>query len=139
MVYSTKQKKIIMDYLELNASKHFTVEEIKRELEDKNMFVGQTTIYRLLNSLVEDGIIRKFIIDNTKSACFQYLNKNQECHEHFHMICEKCNKLIHLDCDETDKLINHISDHHGFAIDESKIIFYGICKDCQKGEHSEKN
>ena len=64
---------------------------------------------------------------------FLYLIVNYLVYHHFHLICEKCGKLIHLDCHEAEHLLVHIKDEHGFAIDVSKVNFYGLCDDCQKG------
>ena len=41
-------------------------------------------------------------------------------------------KLIHMHCDELPELQKHILQHHGFAIDPVRTIFYGVCSDCAK-------
>lgn len=31
-----------------------------------------------------------------------------------------------------DKIYAHVKEEHGFTVDNSKTVFYGICRDCQK-------
>ena len=129
MKYKTKHKTELINYLISNSDKHLTIQEIQKDLSS----IPQATLYRLMDSLVEEGYVRKYIIGPSQSCCFQYVNCGHE-HNHFHLICEKCGKLIHLDCHEADHLLVHIKDEHGFDIDVSKVNFYGICEECQKGE-----
>ena len=53
--YKTKQKEHILEIIK-NKNKEFTVKDIYQEL---NKEIGMTTIYRLIDNLVEDGIINK--------------------------------------------------------------------------------
>ena len=45
--------------------------------------------------------------------------------------CKKCGKLTHLDCDFLSGFEKHIMEHHGFSLEYSGSILYGICKDCR--------
>ena len=58
---NTKQKRIVLDYLEKHKNRHITIEEIQKELDGE---VGTTTIYRIINKLVE--IHKDFVINITK-------------------------------------------------------------------------
>lgn len=128
MKYNTRQQSIIDEYLKNNDEKHLTMKEIYDGLKDKN--ISLATLYRHLDALVKEGKVRKYIYDNNKEACFQYIDET--CSKHFHLICNRCHKLIHLECDEVEKLLVHISSEHSFKVDESKIIIYGLCKQCQE-------
>ena len=127
MKYKTKHKTELIEFLKKNEDKHLTIQEIQRSLKG----IPQATLYRLMDSLVEAGQVRKYYIEPNSSCCFQYVD-NEHCHEHFHLICKKCGKLIHLECDEVDHLLQHIKDDHGFDIDVSKVNFYGECEECRK-------
>ena len=128
MKYNTKHRNEIIKYLKKNENKHLTIQEIKDELKGK---IPQATLYRLMDSLEQEGVVRKYIIGPNSACCYQYANCHHD-HEHFHLVCQKCGKLIHLECDEVEHLVNHIKDDHGFAIDVTKVNFYGICDECQK-------
>lgn len=128
--YNTSQKEKLLDFLISNKDKHTTVQEIDAYLRNLGSPVGMATIYRQLDRLVESGMVRRFIIDGKTSACFQYIENEQECQEHFHLKCLSCGKLIHLSCSQLKELKSHISEHHGFIIDPSQTVFYGRCEDC---------
>ena len=129
MKYKTKHRQQLLDFLKKNEDRHLSINDIHQELHGD---IPIATLYRLLDSFVKEGVVRKYIIDPSSSCCFQYIEHGNERH-HFHLICEKCGRLIHLKCHEVDHLIEHISEDHNFDIDIAKINLYGVCEECQKG------
>lgn len=130
MKYHTKNKLKILNCLKTNSDKHLTIEQIDELLNGE---VPLASIYRNIDDLVEEGMIRKYIIDRNNSACYQFIGEGNK-HQHFHLLCNKCGQLIHLECREVEHLISHINEEHGFNVDISKVTLYGVCQDCQKGE-----
>ena len=128
MKYHTKNRTKIIACLKANKDVHLTIEEIDETL---NHQVPLASIYRNMDDLVAEGIVRKYIVDRNNSACYQIIDDGNE-HNHFHLLCTKCGKLIHLECHEVDHLMQHIQDEHGFAIDVTRVTLYGVCPDCQK-------
>ncbi len=126
MSYNTKQKDYILKKIE-NKKNDFTIKEIYEELDKK---VGLTTIYRLIDKLIKDGVLTKFI-DNNNITYYHYL---EECHEknHFYLKCDNCGLMEHIDCDCINELSNHILKHHKFITNKEHIIINGICKICSK-------
>lgn len=129
--YKTKQKEQILQYLKSHAGQHVTAQEISRHLSDSETPVGTATIYRYLDHLVSEGILRKYTIDSRTGACYEYAPHSAECSRHFHLKCMQCDKLYHVTCEHLTGLDGHILEHHGFAIDHSKTVLYGICKTCR--------
>lgn len=127
MKYKTKHQSTLIKYLKNHSDEHLTIQDMAKDLS----MIPQATLYRLVDSMVEEGSLRKYIIGPNSSCCFQ-LNGCE--HQHFHLICERCGKLIHLECDEVDHLLEHINEEHGFSVDVSKINLYGLCDDCKKGQ-----
>ena len=128
MKYHTKNKVKIISCLKKNNEKHLSVEQIYDEL---NHQVPLASLYRNLDELVEEGSVRKFVIDRNNSACYQIVDDGNE-HNHFHLLCTKCGKLIHLECHEVDHLLKHIESEHNFSIDITKVTLYGVCEECAK-------
>ncbi|MBR4626243.1 MAG: transcriptional repressor [Ruminococcus sp.] len=128
--YNTKQKEKLLDYLISNKDKHTNVQTISTYMAEEGTPLGTATIYRRLDKLVEQGIVRKYVIDGKTGACYQYIDGSSECHEHFHLKCVKCDRLIHIDCAHLTGISEHIYEHHGFWVDSSKTVFYGICSKC---------
>ena len=135
--YKTKQRDLILNYMTSHRESHVTVNGISDHLASHGTPIGTATIYRQLEKLVEQGVVRKYTVDSSTCACFQYVEPDMKCHEHFHLKCERCGKLIHLECDFVRELASHVQSEHGFAIDPLRTVFYGVCRDC--ADLNEKN
>ena len=125
MTYNTKQKEEILDIIK--KEKHeFTIKDIYSKLSG----IGLTTIYRLVDKLVEDKIINK-TIGKDNITYYQYLEECS-CDNHFYLKCEVCGDMIHVDCDCIEDLKNHIKKEHSFKPTSDHIIINGLCKKCSK-------
>ncbi|MFR3812652.1 MAG: Fur family transcriptional regulator [Ruminococcus callidus] len=128
MAYKTKQREYILAFLQNSAGRHITVAELVRHLQDNETPVGTATVYRTLEQLVEEGIVRKYVLDGKSSACYQFLSgEPHACTEHFHLKCTQCGQLFHVSCDYLNQLGEHLLEHHGFVIDHTKTVLYGLC------------
>lgn len=124
--YITKQKDLILDIIK-KKNKEFTVKELYNELDRK---VGLTTIYRLVDKLIDNNTLNKYISkDNT--TYYQYL-ESCEHENHFYLKCTNCGEMIHIDCDCISELSNHIYKDHKFILNREHIIINGICDKCVK-------
>jgi len=132
MAYNTKQKEAVLACLKEHSEGHVHAADIAEHLAKAGSKVGLTTIYRQLDKLVEEGIVKKFVTEGS-SACYQYVGDGH-CGEHFHLKCESCGKLIHLKCRTFDRLSAHILEEHGFLSDPGRTTLYGICGDCRAKE-----
>lgn len=132
--YKTKQRDLILEVLESHGSGHLTVDDVTALLAEKETVVGKSTVYRYLEKLAEEGVVKKYTVDGERSVCYQYLVSHESCSNHYHMKCEKCGKLIHMECETVDKLTEHIFTHHNFRLNGAKCVFYGICDKCYEGE-----
>lgn len=130
--YNTKQKENLLAFLIRNKERHTNVQEISVFLSDAGTPVGTATIYRQLDRLVEQGLVRRYILDGKTGACFQYIENSGCCREHFHLKCVSCGKLIHIDCNYLSGVNKHIFEHHGFTVDSSQTVFYGRCGECSE-------
>lgn len=127
--YSTKQREAITEFLR-TTSDHISASEIITHLEEMNISVGSATVYRTLDKLEKDGVVRKMSVGDGRGACYQYIS-HSECHQHFHLKCLGCGKLIHLDCEFLEDMERHILNHHNFTISSGKTVIYGKCEDCK--------
>ena len=95
--------------------------------------VGLTTIYRNLDTLVEEGAVRKFVVDKNSAAVYEYLDDPHT--EEFHVKCRACGTLFHLRCSEIERmaaaLSGHLLEDHGVELDFQSSVIQGLCKDCR--------
>ncbi len=126
--YNTKTREIIKEEVKL-FSDGFTIKELKSILDNKNQKIGLTTIYRTIDILEYEGIVKKFF-DEKNIAHYKYVN---DCSNdrHFYLKCSRCEKIYHVDCSCIDELSSHIMQQHKFMIDTRNIILTGICDNCR--------
>ena len=126
MVYNTKQKKLILEYLK-NSKGHVTAGEIVTHLAESGTRVGTSTVYRFLDRLLEEGSVRRF--SSSEGACYQWAG-DKECKNHYHFVCSRCGALLHVDCGELDRACEHIYKEHNFTVDLGNTVFCGVCEKC---------
>lgn len=131
--YKTKQLEEIMLYLESVKGTHITAADICGHFRNKGIPIGTATVYRHLEKMVANGIVRKHIIDENSSACYEYVGEENVCRRQscFHCKCEKCGSLIHVCCDELAQIQQHMLSDHGFEINSLRTVFYGLCDKCR--------
>ncbi|MDR0640972.1 MAG: transcriptional repressor [Treponema sp.] len=137
--YHTRQGEDILDYIRSLGDRHVTVSSLVRHFAGGKGNIGQTTIYRHLERLTAEGIIRKYPLGDGKSACYQYVDSQGPCREHFHLLCERCGALIHADCDLLEGIRTHLLFEHDFQVDMLKTVFYGTCDACRSAGPSPEN
>ncbi len=128
--YRTRQQEELLGYLKATPGEHHTVAQIRDHFSFSDRPIGTTTIYRHLERLVDDGSVKKYVLETGDCACYEYVQEAGNCGAHFHCKCEKCGRLIHLDCDELCGIREHLKGRHGFIWDSGKTVFYGICENC---------
>ncbi len=134
--YNTKQKKLVLDLLSDNRQKQLSCDEITYILMNNGTPVGKTTVYRQLERLINEGKIKKLNPhENGKSFLYQYVDEALDCKSHLHLRCVCCGKYVHLGCDFMQGVSKHISEHHGFIVDNSKTEILGICSSCAGGQN----
>ena len=130
--YRTKQREILLRYLESVAGVHITAGDVCEYFRAQGAPIGQSTIYRQLESLVDEGVIQKYVIDAGSPACFEYIpeDRHEDTELCYHCKCEKCGRLIHLHCEELEEFQGHLLKEHHFRMDPIRTVFYGTCEDC---------
>ena len=124
--YNTKQKDLILSIIK-KQTHEFTIKDIYNEVSDKT---GLTTIYRLVDKLVLEGTLKKYI-SKDNITYYQYLEKCDH-DDHFYLKCENCGELIHVDCSSINELSNHLLKEHSFTINKKNIVINGLCNKCRK-------
>ena len=136
--YKTKQRELILDAIRSFDGGHFTVAEVMLRLSSSGAGIAQSTVYRELDRLLGSGEINRFETGGQGKACYQ-LSSAEDCRSHFHLRCTECGELIHMDCDFMTSLAQHVKESHGFEIDPSRTVFYGLCSKCERRRLNEEN
>ena len=95
-----------------NSKKHLDVEEIFSLLKIKKKNVSRATIYRTLDVLVKNRLIRKMDVGDGYSLYEPRLDNDH----HDHMICEDTGDIIEFFSEELELLQEKIAREHGYTV-----------------------
>ena len=96
--YTTRQRAAVLACLKERTGQYLGVQDVADAVKKLGVSVGLTTIYRNLDTLVEEGAVRKFVVDKNSAAVYEYLDDPHT--EEFHVKCRACGTLFHLRCDD---------------------------------------
>lgn len=131
MTYRTKQRDILLEKIQQYREEPFTADDLILKLLNRQKKVSKATVYRTLEKLEHDGLVRKYYVQPHDSAFYQYLGDHQNCDDHYHCVCYECGRLYHIDCHVFDDLESHFQQEHQFKIDVHRTLLYGLCQACQ--------
>lgn len=97
-----------------------------------NGLCDRVTIYRVLERLLDDGLIHKIVNVNgvvNYAACSSCNHNHVHDHEHIHFSCRVCSELTCL-----DQVIPSFALPAGFQVEETFFTISGICKNCQDAQ-----
>ena len=127
--YNTKQRENILRVLRETNGSHITADGLAALLQEQGTPVWNATIYRYLEALVEQGMVRKYVMEGA-SACYQYIDAASACAQHHHFKCTGCGRLFHIDCAVLQEMEAHLLREHHLKIDPTRTVLYGQCPEC---------
>jgi Fe2+ or Zn2+ uptake regulation protein len=114
------------------ANRPLSINEIYLQIVIKLPKIAKSTIYRNIDSLLEQNLIEKYHLND--SEVFYRIKADRSEHKHF-MICEDCRKVFDLPSCPIHAL-EHAMEEEGFIIKDHQIQISGICKECAKNNKS---
>lgn len=126
---NTKCRAAILDILE-QSDQPVAADRLFHELNEKNIMLSFSTVYRTLEALTDKKLVKKLTIAGEDKALFEY---NRKGHRHY-LICLGCKKILSIEhCPLTgyEEILKKETD---YAISGHKLDIYGYCPDCQKHE-----
>ena len=122
----TKQRQFIWDEI-CSTNDHRDAEEIYLTLRKNGISASRATVYRTIDVLVKNGLVRKLEIGDGPA---RYENKIDTAH-HDHLICVKCGKIEEF-MDETIEIRqDQIVEELGFKMIRHIHQLFVLCDKCQ--------
>ena len=116
----------ILEILEKNERRHFSAEDVYKNLLEEGEDIGLATVYRVLTQFESAGLVSRHHFDSGHSV----FELNQGAH-HDHILCVRCGKVDEF-VDETIEQIQHtIAERAGYQMTDHVLYIYGICEQCQ--------
>ena len=110
MRYS-KQRETVLNVVNKSRA-HPTAEMVYQEVKKEIPNISLGTVYRNLNVLAEQGMIKRISIPQDVDH-FDHRND-----EHYHFYCTTCNHLIDLPVDRIDELIQRLEREENVEVND---------------------
>lgn len=117
----TKYAKLILELVEQSEG-HMTAEQLFLELKKKEPKVVLATVYNNLNTLCQEGLIRKMSIEGSP-------DRYDKIQKHDHLVCKKCGALSDI---KFEDLTRKLEDQLGEGILSYDLKVYYLCPKCRE-------
>lgn len=122
----TYQREAVWQELQ-NSEGHRDAENIYFTLRQKGINISRATVYRTIEILVKNKLIRKLDLGDGRS---RYEYKFDSAH-HDHLICTECGKIEEFVNDEVERLQQDIASKYDYSLTSHIHQLFGLCKDCK--------
>lgn len=122
---NTRQRTAVVSVLQ-ELDTFASAKTIHREITDRDLHVGLTTVYRTLQSLAEIGAVDVLQVTNGEAL---YRHCSTDAHHH-HLVCMKCGKTKEIEGGPVEAWATKVAKQHGFALTGHDAEIYGTCSDC---------
>jgi Fur family peroxide stress response transcriptional regulator len=127
----TPQRLAIIEVLLEKRDLHPGARLLYKEAKKKKKSLSLSTTYATLNELSRHGIIKTLQFDKMEDR----YEGNLE--EHINLICERCKKIldykVSVGVDQRE-----VAKKTGFSITDTRLEYYGLCRECREEEGSIK-
>lgn len=105
---------------------HPSADQVYETVKERIPALSRTTVYRVLDTLVELGVIRRLHHAGTGARFDGTIRR------HHHLVCRKCGCVIDIETSRLDGLRVPPSDRQGFEIEDYSVHFIGLCRECRQ-------
>lgn len=102
-----------------------SAQDLHLELAQSGSGIGLATVYRALNSLVDEGEADALTREGhtVYRAC--------DPGHHHHLVCRECGVTIEIHADEVESWAKRVASEHGFVAARHVVDIFGLCPQCQ--------
>jgi Fur family transcriptional regulator, stress-responsive regulator len=87
--------------------------------------VSQQAVYDVLRALTTAGLVRRIHPPDSVARYESRVGDN-----HHHVMCRSCGAIADVDCAVGTAPCMTADDDHGYAIDETEVVYWGLCPGC---------
>ncbi len=127
--YTTKQRRLLLDYLQAHADETLSARQIADALAQSNISIS--AVYRNLAALEDEGRVTRLTKGGSRKVYYRFMDADA-CRQHLHLSCFKCGRTYHMDIPATNTLIHTVERAADFEVDSAGTVLYGVCGACKK-------
>lgn len=111
----------------LSSHPHATADELTEDVCGVIGSISRQSVYDSLAVLVEKNLVRRI---QPAGAAARYEDRVGD--NHHHLICRSCDSMFDIDCVVGEAPCLELIDDRGFTIDETEIVYWGLCASCRR-------
>jgi Fur family peroxide stress response transcriptional regulator len=120
----TPQRLAIIAVLVEKRGLHPGARFVHEEARKRKRSLSLSTTYATLNELSNLGIIKALQFDSLENRYEGNLD------EHLNLVCERCGKIIDYEVSPVARR-QEIAAKTGFSVTDTRLEYYGYCRDCR--------
>lgn len=127
MIRSTRQRAAVataFDELEGFSS----AQEVHARMRAAGDSIGLSTVYRAVQSLVEDGEL-----DCIRTATGESVYRRCGTQHHHHLVCRSCGHTQEIEGRSIERWADEVAAEHGYADVDHTVELFGTCPQCARG------
>jgi Fur family transcriptional regulator, ferric uptake regulator len=93
--------------------------------------VGLSTVYRHLQSLVDDGVV-DVIHTPDGEATYRYCGDAAEGHHHHHLVCRRCGRTEEIEGRAVERWAGEVAAKHSYSDVDHTVELFGVCPTCTR-------
>ncbi|HXV27984.1 MAG TPA: transcriptional repressor [bacterium] len=128
----TPQRVLIFKSL-ASTDSHPTADEIYSGIKKELPTVSLATVYKTLETFERLGFISKTRVTGERAR----FDANRE--HHHHLICKRCGLIADIYDQALHRTLSHEKMRSGFRVEQYRIDFFGVCKNCRQQPEKRKS
>jgi Fur family peroxide stress response transcriptional regulator len=122
----TPQRTAICELLTAS-EEHPTAAMIYEDLKPRFLSMSLATVYNTLDALAEIGAIN--VLGQAGDDTVHY---DADTEPHVNLACLSCNKIVDIPSEHVSHLDAEITAASGYKLLGARVLYYGLCPDCQR-------
>ncbi len=122
----TSQREAVWNEI-ISSDEHRNADEIYMAIRQNGVLVSRATVYRTIDVLVKNNMVRKLDVGVGPSKFEHKMNTSH----HDHIICIQCGHIEEFVVDQIESLQDSVAKEYEFILVRHIHQLFGICKDCQ--------
>lgn len=122
---NTRQKQAIDEILATNTD-FLSAQQIHQSVAESGRSVSLATVYRVLQSQVEDGVIDILALDDGQTL----FRKCATTGHHHHLVCRNCRATEEIAAPKIEQWADHVGTEFGYTAIDHTLEIHGLCPQC---------
>ena len=109
------------------SEQHPTAQMIYDQVKQEQPSISLATVYSVLESLADLGLVS--VLGTVGDGTVHYDGMSKP---HLHLNCTSCHNIFDIDSPSLAALKREVQQTTGFELLGNRIVYYGLCPDCQE-------